>query len=120
MVYGKAPGFYEELSDLIGEEALLGALRSYVEANAFAIATPEDLRGALRAAAPGRAEEVDALWVRWLEQAHGDEDIGTGAPLGAPALWVGWKVCWAAPAPSRASSEEATRLRSIPPSWRRC
>lgn len=82
VVYGKAPGFYEKLSDLIGQEALLGALRSYVEANAFAIATPEDLRGALRAAAPGRAEEVDALWVRWLEQAHGDEDIGTGAPLG--------------------------------------
>ncbi len=90
VVYGKAPGFYEELSDLAGEEALLGALRSYVEANAFAIATPDDLRTALRRTAPDRADEIDALWVRWLEQAHGDEDIGAGAPLGADLGAGGW------------------------------
>jgi hypothetical protein len=84
VVYGKAPGLYEELRQLVGDEALLSALRAYVESHRFAVATPEDLRAALRAAgtAGGHEEAVDALWVRWMEQAHGDEDIGAASPLG--------------------------------------
>jgi hypothetical protein len=87
VVYGKAPGFYERLRSAIGDEASLAALRRYADANAFGVATPEILRASLRSAASGRAAEIDALWDRWMEQAHGDEDLGVvsgpgGAELG--------------------------------------
>lgn len=86
VVYGKAPGLYDELRRLLGEEALLSGLRAYVEANRFGMATADDLRAALRAAGAGSGQEeaVDALWVRWMEQASGDEDIGTTGLLGGP------------------------------------
>lgn len=80
VIYGKAPGLYEELTDRFGEEQVLSALRSYVEAHPFSITTPGDLRAALRRVAPTNGgEEVDALWSRWIEGAHGDQDIGTGS-----------------------------------------
>ncbi len=84
VVYGKAPGLYEELRQLVGEDALLSALRAYVEEHQFAIASPDDLRAALRATGSdtGQEDAVDALWVRWIEEAHGDDDIGAAATLG--------------------------------------
>lgn len=82
VVYGKAPGLFEELRALLGEEVLLAALRSYVETNAFAIAGPDDLRDALVGADPAHTEEVGALWERWFEEAHGDDDIGPGSGPG--------------------------------------
>ncbi len=85
VVYGKAPQLYERLRALLGEETVLSALRRYAEAHAFRVASPADLRAALVAAAPSRAAEVDGLWRRWMEEAHGDEDLGTaGAGLGDP------------------------------------
>ena len=79
VVYGKAPGLFERLRTLLGEEATLAALRRYAEANAFAVATPGALRDALVAGAPSRSAEVDGLWRRWMEEAHGDEDLGADA-----------------------------------------
>ncbi|HEX2274591.1 MAG TPA: M1 family aminopeptidase [Acidimicrobiales bacterium] len=79
VVYGKAPELFERLRSLVGDEATLAALRRYAEANAFRVATPGGLRDALVSAAPSRSAEIDALWRRWMEEAHGDEDLGTGA-----------------------------------------
>jgi len=76
VVYGKAPGFYRALGDLIGPDTVLAGLRAFVTAHPFGVAAPDDLRVALAAAAPGREAEVDALWQRWIEGAHGDEDLG--------------------------------------------
>jgi hypothetical protein len=78
VVYGKAPGLYRALAELLGTDAVLGALRSFATAHAFGVAGPDELRAALTAAAPERGAEIDALWQRWLEEAHGDEDIGAG------------------------------------------
>jgi aminopeptidase N len=86
VVYGKAPVFYERLRSTIGDEATLAALRRYAEANAFGVATPETLRVSLRSAVPGRAAEIDGLWDRWMEQAHGDEDLGVVAGPGGTDL----------------------------------
>ena len=87
VVYGKAPALFERLRSLLGDEATLAALRRYAEANAFAVATPGALRDALVSAAPSRSAEVEGLWRRWMEEAHGDEDLGadpagTGDPAG--------------------------------------
>ena len=79
VVYGKAPQLFERLRSVLGEEATLAALRRYAEANAFAVATPGALRDALVSAAPSQSAEIDGLWHRWMEEAHGDEDLGTEA-----------------------------------------
>ena len=82
VVYGKAPGLYGALGELLGADAVLAGLRAFVTANAFGVAGSDDLRAALSSTAPDRAAEVDALWQRWIEEAHGDEDIGPGAVPG--------------------------------------
>ena len=88
VVYGKAPKLFERLRSLLGEETTLAALRRYAEANAFAMATPGALREALVAAAPSRTAEIEGLWRRWMEEPHGDEDLGADAgglgDLGGP------------------------------------
>jgi hypothetical protein len=76
VVYGKAPGFYLELERRLGRKALVAGLRAYVRANAFGVAAEEDLLAALTQAAPPRAAEIRGLWRRWLEEEHGDEDLG--------------------------------------------
>ncbi len=85
VVYGKAPELYERLRSLLGDEATLATLRRYAETYAFAVATPGALRAALAAGAPSRSAEVDGLWRRWMEEVHGDEDLGT-EPGGLGAL----------------------------------
>lgn len=77
LVYGKAPLFYEALRAELGEEALLAGLRSLVARRRFARATPDDLLESLMGAAGDKAPRVAALWKRWFEQTHGDEDVGT-------------------------------------------
>jgi hypothetical protein len=78
VVYGKAPGLYRAVGAAIGPEAVIAGLRAFVSTHAFGVAGSDDLRAALAAAAPDRAAEVDALWQRWIEEAHGDEDLGAG------------------------------------------
>jgi hypothetical protein len=82
VVYGKAPGLFERVRSLVGDEATLAALRRYAEANAFREASPDVLRAALVSADPGRSAEIDGLWRRWMEEARGDEDLAadTGGP----------------------------------------
>jgi hypothetical protein len=79
VVYGKAPGFYRGLGEVIGPDAVVAGLAAFVATHAFGVAGPGDLRAALGEAAPGRAPEIDALWLRWIDEAHGDEDIGAGS-----------------------------------------
>ncbi len=79
VIYGKAPQLFERLRVVLGDETILSTLRRYAEANAFRMATPEALRGALVAGAPSQSAEIDGLWRRWMEEARGDEDLGTAA-----------------------------------------
>jgi hypothetical protein len=79
LVYGKGPLMYRALREALGERALFAVLRQYVRDWAFRVAP----RGALLAtfARAGHAAKVQPLWQRWLEQAHGDEDLGAGGGL---------------------------------------
>jgi hypothetical protein len=79
IVYGKAPGLYLELERRLGRKTLVAGLRSYVRANAFGVATEEELLRALTQAAPGRAAEIRRLWRRWMEETHGDDDLDVSA-----------------------------------------
>jgi hypothetical protein len=72
LVYGKAAMFYLELERRFGVERLTRALRALVEQGAFRMLTGDDVRQVLVAELGGR---VDALWERWLTEAHGDADL---------------------------------------------
>jgi hypothetical protein len=83
VVYGKAPGFYQAARSVVGDEALLAGLRGYVATHAFGVARPADLLAALQAAAPDHAAALEGLWRRWIQEAHGDADLGVdGAGAG--------------------------------------
>lgn len=76
IVYGKAPLFYEAAEKLIGEEALAAGLRAVVTRWRFARVSPDELRHTLMNAAGAKAAAMDALWTRWFDEVHGDEDVG--------------------------------------------
>ena len=88
VVYGKAPGFYRALETLLGADAVAAGLRAFATAQAWQQAGTDDLLGALKGVAPDRAAEIDALWVHWMEEVHGDEDLGTATTNtpGSPVL----------------------------------
>jgi hypothetical protein len=66
LVYDQAPGFYFALSDAVGQDATVAALRGVVARHAFGIVTPAELRDELVAAFPDRAVEVRDLWDRFI------------------------------------------------------
>jgi hypothetical protein len=76
LVYGKGPYFYEAVRTAIGDEALFAALADYVRRHAFGTAPPRAIVDVL--AAHGDAQRVRALAQRWLDERHGDEDLGRG------------------------------------------
>lgn len=74
VVYGKGPHLYPALRRLLGDRAFFGALRGYVSDYRFRVAPPRALFD--RMARGRRAPRVRALVTRWLEEAHGDDDLG--------------------------------------------
>ena len=83
LVYGKGALFYRAARRLLGDEAFFAALSRYAERWRFRSA-PD--RAPLETLAVGRrAARLRALGRRWLDEAHGDEDVG-GADRGGGAL----------------------------------
>lgn len=79
VVYGKAALFYDHLRELVGDEAFFGALRDYYARYNDALADGKTLRGLMEARSPEKKAQIEALYKRWIEEAHGSEDIGAGA-----------------------------------------
>jgi hypothetical protein len=92
IVYGKAPYFYQAAREALGDAGFFSALQGYVRDNAFRVAAPDAILEALgrggapapqavtggragRASAP-HAGRVRVLARRWLEETHGDQDLG--------------------------------------------
>lgn len=84
IVYGKAPYFYEAARRQLGDDAFFAAMQRYVRDNAFRVAAPNAIVDALASgsgtlqgrAANAQATRVRALARRWLDEAHGDSDLG--------------------------------------------
>ncbi|MCZ7677400.1 MAG: hypothetical protein M5U28_00930 [Sandaracinaceae bacterium] len=74
LVYGKGPFLYPALRSLLGDRAFFAAIREYVRDHRFRIAPPRALFD--RMAAGAHAADVRALERRWLDEAHGDADLG--------------------------------------------
>jgi aminopeptidase N len=74
LVYGKAPFLYQDLGRTLGEAKLHAAMRAVVARHRFGLVTTAEWRDALAAAAGG-GPAVPRAFRRWLEEAHGDEDL---------------------------------------------
>jgi hypothetical protein len=87
LVYGKGPYLYRELRSAVGDAAFFDALRAYVARYRFRLAPP---RGFVELLATGRrAARVRALARRWLDESHGDEDLGRADLGGMLAQMLG-------------------------------
>ncbi len=74
VVYGKGPYVYPALRATLGDRAFFAALRDYVQSNRFRTAAPRALFD--RMARGRHAAAVRAIEHRWLEETHGDDDLG--------------------------------------------
>jgi hypothetical protein len=75
LVYGKAPFFYQTLSDRVGEPAVSRGLAEYAQEHWMGLAKRGDVVTALAKAGALPESELNALFVRWFRGAHGDEDL---------------------------------------------
>jgi hypothetical protein len=72
LVYGKGPFFYREARKTMGDEAFFSALRRYADDHRFRMASSKGPMPYLTQ----HGREVSRLSQRWLEQTHGDTDLG--------------------------------------------
>ena len=78
VIYGKGALYYQKLRELVGDEAFFGALREYYARFDDKLAGPGDLKAIVIAKAPAKRAQINALYTRWIDEAHGREDIGGG------------------------------------------
>jgi hypothetical protein len=76
VIYEQAPGFYFALSNAVGRDATIAALRGVVARHAFGVVTPTQLRDEIVATFPERGDEVRNLWDRYI----GAPGCGSAAP----------------------------------------
>lgn len=77
IVYGKAPLLFDAQRKLVGEERWERTLRTYVEEHRYRWVTSRTLTEVASKVAPREAGRLEGLRRRWLEELHGDEDVGT-------------------------------------------
>jgi hypothetical protein len=81
LIRSKAALFFHALRETIGKKRFSRFLRLYLSRFAFRKAGPEDLLRLARRMVPRRNRQaVEDLFRRWLQETHGDEDIGLLEP----------------------------------------
>ncbi|RMG18362.1 MAG: hypothetical protein D6729_07170, partial [Deltaproteobacteria bacterium] len=73
---GKASRLLLEVEGLIGRRLVRAALRRFVRTYWMKEAGRPELERTFLEAAPGARAKLRALFRRWLDEAHGDEDLG--------------------------------------------
>jgi hypothetical protein len=84
VVYGKGALYYDALRRTVGDRIFFESLREYYRRYSGRIAGPRSLLEIVAAKAP--QDGVEALYRRWIEEAHGDEDVGLGSLAGVGDL----------------------------------
>lgn len=80
-VYAKAPFLYDAQRKLVGDATWFRALRTYVDTYRYRFAGPRSLTEIATRLSPAHASELERLRRRWMDEAHGDEDMGQGMLL---------------------------------------
>ena len=78
VIYGKAALFYGELRELLGDEAFFAGLRTYYARYSGKIADENSLKAIFLAGSSAKRAQIEALYKRWIYEAHGAQDIGVG------------------------------------------
>lgn len=78
IVYGKGALYLDHLRELMGDGPFYKALKDYYNSYWFKIAGPHDFTAIAAHDLPAKKDEIDKLYNRWIEETHGDEDIGQG------------------------------------------
>ncbi len=78
VVYGKGALFYGAMRKLLGDDRFFASLREYYTKFNGKLADGNNLRDVFKSQAPDKAAQIDALYARWIEGAHGDDDITDG------------------------------------------
>ena len=86
VVYGKAPGFYLEVGELIGWQQLNDGLAQLIQEHPFELVGTEVVRQQLVESAGDQGPAVDDAWERWFLQANGDQDLDIDPEAGAGGL----------------------------------
>jgi hypothetical protein len=89
IVYGKGALFYGELRKLLGDEVFFASLREYYDEYSNRLAPQNSLRRIFEKNAPAQKSQIAALYARWIEGTHGDEDISGGKPASLSDLLGG-------------------------------
>ncbi len=80
LVYGKGALFYAHLRELMGDGAFFAALNAYFADYDGRLSNAGALIDEFKRAEPGKASDIEALYERWIQGVHGDEDITGGTP----------------------------------------
>ena len=78
VIYGKGALYYQKLRELVGDAAFFSALREYYAQFGDKLAGPGDLKAIVIQKAPAKRAAINALYTRWIDEAHGQEDIKGG------------------------------------------
>ena len=76
IVYGKGPYLYNALREAAGDAVFFRAVRRYVDTWRFRTAPPTGFVDALVAEHGVGAARYRSLARRWLQESHGDDDLG--------------------------------------------
>ena len=89
VVYAKGALYYDALRREVGDKAFFEALHEYFDQYQSKLAHPTAFREIVEARTPAKKAPVAALFKRWIEEAHGDEDISGGKAMGIEDLLGG-------------------------------
>jgi hypothetical protein len=74
VVYGKGALYYDALRRLVGDDAFFAGLRTYYSKYRGGIAGSRSLVTVMTGRMPGAG--IEKLYSHWIEEQHGDQDIG--------------------------------------------
>jgi hypothetical protein len=76
LVYGKGPYVWRAIRKELGDEKFFEGVRNYVRKYRMRVAPPRALVDELAAVQPTLSARVQSIAVHWLDESHGDEDLG--------------------------------------------
>jgi aminopeptidase N len=79
IVYGKGALGFDNIRKAMGDEAFFAALKKYYKKFSFQTAGPYDFKEVAQSIQPNNKEKLELTFKRWMEEEHGDEDIGQGS-----------------------------------------
>ncbi|MBV9863775.1 MAG: hypothetical protein JO316_00345 [Abitibacteriaceae bacterium] len=79
VVYGKGALYYDALRHAVGDGVFFASLQEYYARYRDRLAGPRSLLTIIERRAPNA--HVDALYHRWIEETHGDDDITGGKAM---------------------------------------